>query len=1350
MPSKKNKRKQRRVLSEGDAAQGSSSVHGGAGTTDPAQESSYNSITAITQNISGTNVQVGHGNVIEDKRRHKSDTTDGAEYTGACALPPDCLDQERTYADVVTGRVVKQHIQADRVTININANTGTVESENVSRKETESKEQTAKIAQFKREQVALFLNSVDNFSRGHFILAVGKQNTVDYIQFEALSLVPWTVVFDFDPESRSTGLLSSIESILSKRRSLHIDSIQGACTFSEQITSWIFLMGCSDRPDTRTATEAGDWKKEVDEEVDKKLSNLKQFEAGITHFTFVVFWPSDPNTAKCMHFILSKVCTRMSSSVVIVEDGEMKSDVSVRNLNVLKDEKEVTVVELGIKELCQAVTKVMRPIIMESSSYYLPTKDNSNDPGITEEKAQWLKEDIEVLYVNNKTGVKYTSQQMKIEEDTFHKGGTLPWTWWYEVGPGHADVERDITKRIVHSIKQNYLDIPKSGIITLLHSPGSGGTTLSQRVLWDLKDRVPCAQMKQNSGSSVTDLVEKITYLSDRTNMPIVILLDGEDEHRIRSLQKLSERMKICVIMLYVRRYYVDAGDYEGRKDIYVLTDTLSKREARVLKLKFSDKIDHEKRRKNVEQLAEDVENDKNRTIFEFGLAAHSYEYQGIQSYVRGYLQLSESEDDRLLPWQTSLAYLSLVYFYGHTSVPCHFFTDILRSKDNKMILETKDFPPEMQEFIVRGVNESRMYTVRISHYYVAREILDQVLTRPVTIERHVSPYLCSAAKKMLGTFCPGLIKEAGKVNDGNSSEVISKMLINTFIKREHIDILEDETQDARLKGPNKPRFSHILEDASSTAPFSERFDILQQLVVSFPSEAQFRAHLGRLYMICRPEEEEKAEENLKKAYEMSSAILDETESVDEIPFSRRLDIRNICHMYGNMLSKKVFKYTGKCSTDKPVIVVRTDQFLAIAESLLPDVQFACKLFSTNREVMSPGYEECLGFVGEIHVRLMFCRLVKEKSGAADLEAFASTNDGEVAQFVNDCYSNLDVLFDELCDVADAKSMEVNGQPLQEIYMDIMSSTAPGHIVYKQNRNTPRVRRNEIGKIKARYNTKNSHGYLEKLTQEDEIKFIVDCYEKNFQTTDSTDKALDNDYREWIRAIRHPEFPNRYSIEVVLRHVENWYEHVQKQNNPWKKITARFYYFVLSSILGFGAFGQSGNLELLRKSQILRKDLLEIAKYSQNPDYQIEWLGLPVATIDRLIPGKRCFGLSGDLPLKEEDLERLEIRLGTVCPPNNKPNNGLIALDLGPGNRENVKIHYVPIKWKMKGKSFKSCRVQFVIGFNMSHGYEAFMVQRVEHVKCLNSKCGTHIERRSCDNTVKCPTCLQETKIKHT
>lgn len=1273
-------------------------------------------------------------------RPASSDSTDGSHSVST-------ENRKKSYAEVVSGTtgVATQHIQAD--TVNININTFRSASD-------DAPDLLPSNRTIKRDQAALFLEAVDMFSRGHFILIAGKQSMVEYI--DAVSMVPWTAVLDFDPESRSTGLLSHVESTLNKRRSLHIGSIQEDYTFTEQITNWIFLKGCADRPDTRTAEDAGEWKKQRDLDIDRKIELLKQFGTVITHFTFVVLWPVDSNTARCMHFIIDKLCTRMSCSIVIVDDGEPNTKVSTQILNVVREENEVVVIELGVQEMCIAIMKTLKPISMDSSRYHLPTKDKLNDPGITEEKAQWLKEDFEVLYLKNTTGIEYSFKQLLTEEDIFHKGGTLPWAWWYEAGPGHADIERDQMKPMIDAIRQKYLDIHQSSIITLLHSPGSGGTTLSQGVLWNLKDQVPCAHMKQNSGSSVTDLVEKISYIIDRTLMPIVILLDGEDEHRVQSLQRLSDRHKLCVVMIYLRRFRSEIGEEHGgeyvrRNDVFLLQDKLSKREAKMLRLKYegaNNADENEKRHTTVAQLVKDIENDKHRTIFEFGLAAHSFEYVGIQSYVSAYLKLSEAKECKLLPWQTSLAYLSLVYFYGHASLPSHLFTDILHDSEHKRILEVKDFPQEMQEFIVRGVHESRMYTVRISHYYVAKEILDQILLLFRCSERIVSPYLCNEAKKLLGEFCCSFIEKAGAITDGNSSEVISKMLINTFIKRENSRVREDETTEKRMKGLKKPQFAHILEDASSKAPFVERFDILQQLVISFPSEAQFRAHLGRLYTLCRPEEEQKAEENLKKAYEMSSVVMTEKERVDEIPFSKRLDIRNICHMYGNMLSKKVFKFTGKCTTTKPLISVEKAQFRATADLLLPDVRRACEMFAKNREVMSPENDDCLGFIGEIKIRLMFCHLVKDKGGAPDLQSFVKNNDWKVAEFVNDCYASLDELFDEVCSVADEKSMERNVQPLQEMFMEIMTSSAPGHTTYKPNIDTPRFRRIEIAKLKARYKIKSSHAFLEKLNEND-LNFIVKCYEMNFRTADQSDTELDSDYKQWIRAIRHPVFPKRYSIEQVFTHVRNWYEHVQTFSNPWKKTIARFYFFVLSSILGFGAFGHPGHTTLLRQSQVVRKELLEYTKFSPYPDYQRDWMGPPVSTIDRLIPGnpgKLCFGANEGLALDNKDVLLLEIRVGTVCPPNNKPNAGLIELDLGPTNRESVKIFYVPSKWKMKGKSFKGNRVEFVIGFNLSHGYKAFNVMHVGHIQCSAAKCNSKIERRNRDTEVKCPKCLQITK----
>ena len=1275
---------------------------------------------------------------------------------GASASVSNPQIPNKTYAQALTGRVdsgrqsiqteitgnvksINQQIQAKNVTINMNTGRGVSNTDEESLAETTSK--------FQRQQVASFIEAVDRFDRGDFILITGKQTELEYVY--PLTLVKWIAVFDFDPESRVDGLLSSVETTLKKRRSLPIGSIQDTCSFREQNTNWIFMMGCVDRPDTLTKGDANCWKKINEKEIDKKLSDLKDFETGVTDFTFVVLWPSDTNTAKCVHSVLDKVCTRMGSSVVIVDTCLKKSEGSLAYLNVLKEEKEVRIIELGVKDLCRAISNVLKDVFTESSGYSLPTKDRTNNPHISEERAQWLKEDFEILYMDNKTGVNELSlEQMKNEMDTFNKGGTLSWVWWYVIGPGRAEIKRDEMNKIFRTIKK-YIKDRKSEIITLQHSPGSGGTTLSQSILWELKDVTPCAQIKHNTCSAVTDLIEKITCLSDVTNMPVVILLDGEDEHRVHSLKRLSERMKICVIMFWVRRYIgeIDYFEYIGKSITFKLGEKLTKQEARVLRLKYI-RTEGDKRHNSLEKLIEDVENDKPVAIFEFGLAAHSYEYRGIQSYVNGYLKLSESEGSELQSWQRSLAYLSLVYFYGHSSIPCHFFTDIVCSRtDKKVIMETKDFPEEMQEFVVRGMNESRTNTVRISHFYIAKEILDQILTRESAVERPTSPYLCSEAKKILGTICPEFIKTVGKISKGNSSDFLSKMLINTFITREHKDIREDETQDKRLKGRHKPSFSHILEDASSSPPFSERFDILKQLVVSFPLEAQFRAHLGRLYMLCRPEDEEKAEENLRKAYEMSSTILDKIKTVDEIPYSRRLDIRNICHMYGNMLSKKVFKYTGKCSTDIPVIRIENDQFPAIANKLLPDVQLACSLFMKNREVMSPGNEDCLGFVGEIQIRLMFCRFIKDKMGIFDLGAFANDNDNILAQFVNDCFANLETLFDEmceLCDISDKKAMEANGQPLQEMYMDIMDSKTPGHFPFKTDQNTPRARRCEIGKLKRKYGTKKSHGTLEMLKEESELKFVVRCFERNFQADYLSDKDINTDYREWLRAIRHPKFPERYSIEKVHRNVEHWYENSQKDMNPRRRLNAKFYYFVLTSLIGFGSHGKCGNAQLLCKSQMLRKELIDIANYSQYPKNQQEWLGPPVPTIDRIIPGKRFYGDEDHLSLRKELQDRLEIRLGTICPPNNRPSCGHIALDLGPENRETVKIHFVPKKWKMKGTEFKSRRVEFVVGFNMAYGYEAFLVKSVGHVKC---SCGNTVEKRSCDSKVKCRTCLRTTDI---
>lgn len=71
-----------------------------------------------------------------------------------------------------------------------------------------------------------------------------------------------------------------------------------------------------------------------------------------------------------------------------------------------------------------------------------------------------------------------------------------------------------------------YIDENRSAVVTLYHAPGSGGSTLAQRILWEFHTEIPCAQAKLRSALPVTSLVERIEMMYAKTHKPVLLLVD--------------------------------------------------------------------------------------------------------------------------------------------------------------------------------------------------------------------------------------------------------------------------------------------------------------------------------------------------------------------------------------------------------------------------------------------------------------------------------------------------------------------------------------------------------------------------------------------------------------------------------------------------------------------------------------------------------------------------------------------------------------------------------------------------------------------------------------------------------
>lgn len=83
---------------------------------------------------------------------------------------------------------------------------------------------------------------------------------------------------------------------------------------------------------------------------------------------------------------------------------------------------------------------------------------------------------------------------------------------------------------------------------------------------------------------------------------------------------------------------------------------------------------------------------------------------------------------------------------------------------------------------------------------------------------------------------------------------------------------------------------------------------------------------------------------------------------------------------------------------------------------------------------------------------------------------------------------------------------------------------------------------------------------------------------------------------------------------------------------------------------------------------------------------------------------------------------------------------GFISLDLG-NNVLPVRVFYIPNKANLASTAHAEKRVEFILGFSLDHGWDAFNVRLLEKYPCPKPGCYAHVEVTSADKEVICPGC---------
>ncbi|XP_066497042.1 sterile alpha motif domain-containing protein 9-like [Hoplias malabaricus] len=160
---------------------------------------------------------------------------------------------------------------------------------------------------------------------------------------------------------------------------------------------------------------------------------------------------------------------------------------------------------------------------------------------------------LDILCANECDNVKVENesefQSLKREvEEVFYRGGKVQWLNFYFSEKQRAkpfikrDKYEDVMKMVTSEIK-----LPKSKcvLVNLFHHPGCGGTTLAKHVLWDLRNQLRCAVLKDRSSeeqvaSQIMDLM-KHGRTDESPQTPILLLVDDSED------TEFAEKLRNCI-----------------------------------------------------------------------------------------------------------------------------------------------------------------------------------------------------------------------------------------------------------------------------------------------------------------------------------------------------------------------------------------------------------------------------------------------------------------------------------------------------------------------------------------------------------------------------------------------------------------------------------------------------------------------------------------------------------------------------------------------------------------------------------------------------------------------------------
>lgn len=399
-----------------------------------------------------------------------------------------------------------------------------------------------------------FYEVVSNFDtrRNQYILVTDALSSENLAYFSILRSIPWKMVVDFDTMSEEKGFYHSFTS--QKGQGSLVSMITPAeikdstiLSVARQIdpskTQWLFVKGRSS-------------------DTDGSIQSFEEWQrssvSGISRFFDCCCEPDKFDRQKPVVCLVLPFC---KESVPYLEvtlsrlfeyfDGKF----SVQTASFKQEKKLVAFSQVKVHpvKLCPRLFHLGLKGMLTSSSesrYRMPTSQAKVYVDLTEKELLYLKEHLDILYEgceslpevsDNSPGEEQQVRKFLDEHrQMFMSGSEISFASLYDNHDAKREIENDIQIH-VQRVLDNGLKRPM--MVVIKHLPGTGGTTIARRVVWDLHKDYPCAFIDLNSRMYFEDdisyarkFADWIGKLEEICQTSPVILVDGKQSGSIESI----------------------------------------------------------------------------------------------------------------------------------------------------------------------------------------------------------------------------------------------------------------------------------------------------------------------------------------------------------------------------------------------------------------------------------------------------------------------------------------------------------------------------------------------------------------------------------------------------------------------------------------------------------------------------------------------------------------------------------------------------------------------------------------------------------------------------------------------